>query len=89
MIDPRLAGIKGFAFFGDTVLRAGTLPPAVHRADVTKTSKYSRFRANKKIGTFSSVTACSTRVAARGGREENRTAAFESSRRYALGSPSL
>jgi hypothetical protein len=34
--------------FRDTVTRAGTLPPAGHRADVTKTSKYSRFRANKK-----------------------------------------
>jgi hypothetical protein len=50
MYDPDLAGIKGFAFFGDTAMRAGTLPPAGHKADVIKTTKYSRFRANKKRG---------------------------------------
>src|SRR2546430_16188096 len=50
--DPGSARIKGFAFFGDAAMRAGTLPPAGHRADVTKTTKYSRFRANKKSRAF-------------------------------------
>jgi hypothetical protein len=31
-------------------MRAGTLPPAGHRVDVTQTNKYSRFGANKKRG---------------------------------------
>ena len=29
-------------------MQAATLPPAGHKADVTKTVKYSRFGANKK-----------------------------------------
>ena len=31
---------------------AATLPPAVHKADVTQAFKYSRFGANKKRGAF-------------------------------------
>jgi len=34
------------------MMQAATLPPAGHKADVTKTVKYSRFGANKKRGAF-------------------------------------
>src|SRR5882724_4872579 len=81
ILDP--CGVKRFAFLGIqlhlwplwfvTALRS-TKQPAGHKADVTKTNKYSRFRANKKIRAFVSVTALLRRVAAQGGTEEDRRA---------------
>src|SRR5260370_1499683 len=65
--------VKGSRFRGNRA--AGDRTAASRpQSDVTKTSKYSRFRANKKSHAFSSVTACSREVAADGRTEENRGA---------------
>src|SRR5712664_3583563 len=45
--------------------------PAGHTADVTETSKYSRFQANKKTCAFATVTAYSREVAVASGTVEN------------------
>src|SRR5690242_4652822 len=68
-------------------MRAGTLPPAGHRAEETKTTKYSRFRANKKSRAFPGVTAYSTQVAAERRRVEDGRAASAWQRRCAQGHP--
>src|SRR5437867_1926599 len=62
-------------FRGSSVIcdpkRSNSLP-AGHTADVTETSKYSRFQANKKTCAFACVTAYSREVAVSSGTVENR-----------------
>src|SRR5260370_16339137 len=78
--------VKGSRFRGNRA--AGDRTAASRpQSDVTKTSKYSRLRANKKSHAFSSVTACSREVAAEGRTEENRGAGSASSGRDARNSP--
>jgi len=70
--DSGLAGINAFAFFGNAMMPAATLPPAGHKAGVTQTFKYSRFGANKKRGAFLKIGCVQKGHCWRGPREEDR-----------------
>src|SRR6266478_3492366 len=83
------SAVKGFTFMGipRRLRRRPGQGQQSRSSDVKETSKYNRFRTNKKRRAFLGVTACSREVAAEARRGENSRAGFESSGRCAQNRP--